>query len=331
MRRAILMLHRRSNTAMAWRNLLIGFALIVAGSCPMAAAAALSASAYPRSADNIGLGLDRLRWGMTSEEVRLAYPELQFTAANGDMYGRASEPGGAWGPVALSAENYRQGGCTFGLYLTFYHARLKTVGAHSTNTGAALRDCRRQVRSDLTALYGPPEGGYPHFPGPVTIASFDVPAFAGPLNPPPGPRPLSIGFADANDISGFEAAMHDDTRNFCQRITIEFLPDASGSGATTPMLAPRLKPDLGCDYPPISLRLQEQGKVVLDVHVLADGTVDKADVAISDSHPRLNAAAADVLQNKVQFIPAMKDGKQVEVSRQIAVTFKLIRPIRGAE
>ncbi|HEX3485491.1 MAG TPA: hypothetical protein VHT51_10555, partial [Micropepsaceae bacterium] len=256
---------------MPGRILCFGFALAIASLCVLTAFAAPSASsAYPRDSDNLALGLDRLRWGMTSEEVRRAYPVLNFSEDYRATGGFPVFPATAWGPTMLTLDEYRYGACMLRVSFSFYHARLYQVGVHSRNTDEALRDCRRQVRRELSEQYGPSQPRELRWLGAVTSAFSAPPVIVfGPLllGPPP-PPPLSFVFSDANDISGIRAAMAEDGTNKCQSITSEFLPDSSGNAASTPMIAPRLKDDLGCDYPNISYRLQEQGRVVLDVRIL---------------------------------------------------------------
>jgi TonB family protein len=291
---------------------------------PATLATARGDSAYPRAADNIALGLERLRWGMTPAEVRLAYPDLNFTG--GPVYGgyigeAASSPG------VLSLTGYRYGDCTFRMTLSFYHDRLSIISVSATNEGDRLRDCRRQVRRDFAAQYGPPVDTYPRWAGPVTALSYDRPFFSGPLTPPPGPSPLNIAFSDTRDISGHGAEQAELDKS-CNHITVEVLPDTNSDGASTPIIGPTLR-DLGCDfYSPISYRLLEQGKVILRVQIPVDGPIE-ASLANPTRSPRLNKAALDIVQKAVLIYPAIKDGKQVSVTRQIAVTFTLTHLIHG--
>ena len=69
--------------------------------------------------------------------------------------------------------------------------------------------------------------------------------------------------------------------------------------------------------------------MVLDVRIHADGSVGAAEVTVPDRSPRLNAAALDVVQKAVTFLPAMKDGKQVETERRVTIAFKLLHFIVG--
>lgn len=291
-------------------------------------------SAYTRAADNLAFGLDRLRWGMTSAEVQLTYPELKFTS----MFD--SVDGSAWGPSVLSTYQYRFGDCLFDVALNFFHARLASVSVNNKIDGDALSACRAQVRQDFDNRYGPPGPQYPHWEGPVTNISYDYAGY--PICPsvavvcpppprirvPPPPQPLHIAFSDANDVSGAVAdgIAHDQQ---CLSITAAILDEASGDGASEPFIVPPIR-NLGCDfYPPVSYRLQEQGTVIVEAHILADGSIAETKNVTPNRSPRLNDTALDLVRKQLVINPAFKDGKPAEVTRQIAIVFTLTHFIHG--
>lgn len=75
-------------------------------------------------------------------------------------------------------------------------------------------------------------------------------------------------------------------------------------------------------YPPKSLHARQTGTVVLQLHVLDDGSVDDVRIKKSSSHARLDYAAANEALNW-QLDPGTVDGKPQPMWGQFAVTFKL--------
>ncbi len=110
----------------------------------------------------------------------------------------------------------------------------------------------------------------------------------------------------------------------CQSVTAEFLPGQDGDGAADPVLSPGV--NVNCDFPAISARLMEEGTVTLRLHVLADGTTGLVELVQTSKHPRLDDAALRIAGTKLKFSPAIKDGRAVEVEREIGVTFKIAPP-----
>lgn len=117
----------------------------------------------------------------------------------------------------------------------------------------------------------------------------------------------------------------------CQSITMEFLANAGDDGASAPHVVPAVR-NLGCDYYPlVSYRLDEQGRVVVEARILPDGSVADAKLALPHGSSRLNDAALGIVRNRLVISPAIRDGKSVETTRQIAVTFKLTHFMHGFE
>jgi protein TonB len=77
------------------------------------------------------------------------------------------------------------------------------------------------------------------------------------------------------------------------------------------------------DYPPVSIRLQEQGKVAIKYTVGPDGAVRDCAVTQSSGKVRLDDAACAMVKKKWKFKPATQDGKPVTVSMPADVTFAL--------
>ncbi|MEX2214561.1 MAG: energy transducer TonB [Phycisphaeraceae bacterium] len=75
-------------------------------------------------------------------------------------------------------------------------------------------------------------------------------------------------------------------------------------------------------YPLLSRRLKEQGMVVLDVQVFADGKVGRVEVVKAPPHQRLIDAAIEAVR-KATFKPATVDGRAVADVVRIPFIFRL--------
>jgi protein TonB len=71
-------------------------------------------------------------------------------------------------------------------------------------------------------------------------------------------------------------------------------------------------------YPAISRRMGEQGKVLIDVHILPNGSVEQLKIRTSSGYPRLDEAALKAVK-QWKYVPA-KRGDQ-------AIAFWYIQPI----
>jgi protein TonB len=77
------------------------------------------------------------------------------------------------------------------------------------------------------------------------------------------------------------------------------------------------------DYPPVSIRLQEQGKVAIKYTISADGSVADCAVTGTSGKPRLDDAACTMVKKRWKFKPATQDGKPVAYSMPAEVIFAL--------
>jgi protein TonB len=75
-------------------------------------------------------------------------------------------------------------------------------------------------------------------------------------------------------------------------------------------------------YPPHARRLGQEGTVVLEVEVLADGRAGAVRVIESPGHPLLVEAAEDAVR-RARFTPATRDGRPVRSLVRIPFTFRL--------
>ena len=79
-------------------------------------------------------------------------------------------------------------------------------------------------------------------------------------------------------------------------------------------------------YPSLSRRLGEEGVVVLQFTIEADGQVLEAKVKKSSGHPRLDKAAIDGLTTLCKFHPGTVDGKPERATATIAYRWTLGEP-----
>lgn len=77
------------------------------------------------------------------------------------------------------------------------------------------------------------------------------------------------------------------------------------------------------DYPPISMRLQEQGSVAIKFVIAATGAVSDCSVTTPSGKPRLDDAACKMVLRRWKYKPATQDGKPVSVALTANVTFQL--------
>lgn len=75
------------------------------------------------------------------------------------------------------------------------------------------------------------------------------------------------------------------------------------------------------EYPAVSLRLGETGRVVLNVQVSATGTVEQVSVRTSSGSERLDQAALKAVK-QWKFIPARRGDEAVAAQVLVPITFK---------
>ena len=86
--------------------------------------------------DAIGLGLDKLKWGMTLTEVKTLYPSMETQG----------------GAVPLLA-NYLYAGCNFDVFPEFTSGKLDTVIAETSENALP---CYQKIKQELLGRYGQP-------------------------------------------------------------------------------------------------------------------------------------------------------------------------------
>jgi len=293
----------------AFKRTACALMLVVSGG-PSAWAAEASATVLAPGDFGLSQGL---RWGMSAAEARQALPDLAVAPDPGPVDPRLAG-------VGTAAVGYV--GCALDFTLRFFKDQLDQIQVR-TQDG---QTCHEAIERNLTAHYRDPRlpAACPNIvsrqwklPGTTTSYYYDcATARAG----------MTIQFSEVSDLSGrlAEANRNKD----CQLITADILAATDADGASDPVLSPDL-PDLGCDYPPISTRLQESGSPELRVRVAADGSVADAQVLAPSGKVRLDNGALAIARQKLKFVPAMRDGKPVEAVRPVRINFKIIHFISG--
>ena len=76
-------------------------------------------------------------------------------------------------------------------------------------------------------------------------------------------------------------------------------------------------------YPAESIKLHEEGRVLLEVAIGTDGAVSQASVFRPSGHQRLDVAAVQHVKQYWRWHPATRAGKPVPATTRVAVDFKL--------
>jgi protein TonB len=76
-------------------------------------------------------------------------------------------------------------------------------------------------------------------------------------------------------------------------------------------------------YPPISVRLNEQGTTLMEVHITTEGNVDDCKVVTSSSSERLDTAACEYVKQRWRWQPPTNQGAPVAVSTRVSVKWDL--------
>ena len=76
-------------------------------------------------------------------------------------------------------------------------------------------------------------------------------------------------------------------------------------------------------YPPISVRLNEQGTTLMEVHITTEGNVDDCKVVQTSSSERLDSAACDYVKSRWRWQPPTNQGTPTAVSTRVSVKWDL--------
>ncbi len=77
------------------------------------------------------------------------------------------------------------------------------------------------------------------------------------------------------------------------------------------------------DYPPLSIKLSEEGTILVKVLIMPDGSVGDAQIVKSSGFQRLDDKTLDVIKGRWHYSPPTKDGKPIQVWWNVRVTWQL--------
>lgn len=107
------------------------------------------------------------------------------------------------------------------------------------------------------------------------------------------------------------------------QVTNKVAPKPAAPVVVTAARADPRHPNSRPPYPPTSRRLEEQGTVILNLYVQADGKVSDARVQKSSGSERLDEAAVREALRSWRFLPATQGGTPIAAWHPVAVTFRL--------
>lgn len=81
--------------------------------------------------------------------------------------------------------------------------------------------------------------------------------------------------------------------------------------------------DCQSHYPPISVRLSEQGTVTVKYAVAVDGSIGAVSIEASSGYPRLDDAAVECVQKYWRQTPATQNGKPVALNVVARIRYQL--------
>jgi periplasmic protein TonB len=100
-------------------------------------------------------------------------------------------------------------------------------------------------------------------------------------------------------------------------------PPPKAAVASSDPLKPVMRTHTLPPYPPISVRLNEQGTTLMEVHITTEGNVDDCKVIQTSSSDRLDQAACDYVKNRWRWSPPTNQGTPTAVSTRVSVKWDL--------
>ena len=184
---------------------------------------------------------------------------------------------------------------------------------------------------DLAVLHAKPIVSAIAESAPLTVSIVSAPASPEPAPRVPPLRPRLIEPArDTMPIPVISLAPAPDASTSPAATRAPAAPVAAASPAPPPAALPVAAPVFDADYllnpapayPPLSRRLNEEGRVLLRVWVRADGTAERVEIARSSGFDRLDRSAREAVA-RWRFVPAKQGAQAVAASVLVPVAFVL--------
>ena len=149
---------------------------------------------------------------------------------------------------------------------------------------------------------------------PIAVVAAAAPERREPTETPPSMRP-----SDPNDAPRLEKTQPTARPDASKSVASQVVPPVSiGNDATRPNFAGNRPPR----YPDQARQQRIEGKVLLRLHISADGRVTDVEVATTSGHAILDAAAANAVRSW-QGEPARRGGRPVATVELLPVRFQL--------
>ena len=100
-------------------------------------------------------------------------------------------------------------------------------------------------------------------------------------------------------------------------------PPPRVAAPTSDPLKPIMRTHTIPPYPPISVRLNESGTTLMEVHITTEGNVDDCKILQTSSSERLDTAACDYVKRVWRWQPPTNAGAPVAVSTRVSVKWDL--------
>lgn len=157
----------------------------------------------------------------------------------------------------------------------------------------------------------------------VIVASESIEKPPEPVPPPPEPKQLPIPKTILPKAPPSERAIKEDAQP-------EPTPQVEPQKIAEPVAAPVVPPRADASqlnnptpiYPALSRRLREEGIVLLEILVKADGSLGEIRLKKSSGSNRLDDAALRAVKNW-HFLPAKRDGEAIDFWYELPIEFSL--------
>jgi protein TonB len=100
-------------------------------------------------------------------------------------------------------------------------------------------------------------------------------------------------------------------------------PPARVAAPTSDPLKPIMRTHSIPPYPPISVRLNESGTTLMEVHITTEGNVDDCKILNTSSSDRLDQAACEYVKRVWRWQPPTNQGAPVAISTRVSVKWDL--------
>ena len=100
-------------------------------------------------------------------------------------------------------------------------------------------------------------------------------------------------------------------------------PPKAAPVASSDPLKPIMRTHTQPPYPPISIRLNEAGTSLIEVHITTEGNVDECKIVQTSSSDRLDQAACEWVKGHWRWQPPTNQGQPTAVSVRVSVKWDL--------